>query len=497
MVKRRNMFGSANKYSCSLLVPVTVLFMIMLGGCVTVGPDYSAPDISSPAAWHSQLQKGLASTEVSSRELARWWTTLGDPVLSNLIDRAVTGNLDIKEAKARVYEARARRGLSKADLFPTLDASGSVTRSRSNERESELYSSGFDAGWEIDIFGGTRRSIEAAEADLQASGEDLRDVLVSLTAEVALNYVELRMYQAQLAAAEENLRLQQETYELTQWRCQTGLDDELAVQQARYNLESTRSEIPALRSSVEESKNKIAVLLGKQPGTLGGELETQAPIPVVPLEIAVGIPADMLRRRPDVRKAERELAAQTARIGEATADLYPKFRLAGSIGLESSRSSSLTKSSSSFWSIGPSLSWNIFDAGAIRRNIEVQSALQEQYLAAYEAAILNALEEVENAVVAYAEEQNRRNALSEAVQAAQQAVELSQTKYRAGMIDFATLLDAQRSLLSYQNQLVQSDGTVTSNLVRLYKVLGGGWEAPVAEENNELIHREDKNEEKT
>jgi outer membrane protein TolC len=198
-----------------------------------------------------------------------------------------------------------------------------------------------------------------------------------------------------------------------------------------------------------------------------------------------------------VRKAERELAAQTARIGEATADLYPKFRLAGSIGLESSTSSSLIKSSSSFWSIGPSISWNIFDAGAIRRNIEVQSALQEQYLAAYEAAILNALEEVENAIVAYAEEQNRRNALNEAVQAAQRAVELSRTKYQAGMIDFATLLDAQRSLLSYQNQLVESDGTVTSNLIRLYKVLGGGWETIEVEEKNELINREDKDGEET
>jgi NodT family efflux transporter outer membrane factor (OMF) lipoprotein len=491
------MLGSIEKFSYHLSVYAAIPVIFMMMGCVTVGPDYSAPDISSPAAWHSQLQKGLAGDEVSPRELAQWWATLGDPILSSLVDRAVTGNLDIKEARARVYEARARRGLSKADLFPTLDASGSVTRNRSNEQESEMYSTGFDAGWEIDIFGGTRRSIEAANADLQASGEDLRNVLVSLTAEVALNYVEFRMYQAQLATAEENLLLQQETYELTQWRCKAGLDDELAVQQARYSLESTRSEIPALRSSVEESKNRIAVLLGKQPGSLHREFETQAPIPVVPPEIAVGIPADMLRRRPDVRKAERELAAQTARIGEATADLYPKFRLAGSIGLESSTSSSLIKSSSSFWSIGPSISWNIFDAGAIRRNIEVQSALQEQYLAAYEAAILNALEEVENAIVAYAEEQNRRNALNEAVQAAQRAVELSRTKYQAGMIDFATLLDAQRSLLSYQNQLVESDGTVTSNLIRLYKVLGGGWETIEVEEKNELINREDKDGEET
>jgi len=492
------MNGSIEKYTRLFPVWIVRSFMIMmLAGCAAVGPDYVAPDISSPAAWHSQLKNGLVGEERESRALARWWTTLNDPVLSNLIDRAVTGNLDVREAKARVNEARARRGLSKADMFPTLDASGSVTKSRSNEKESKLYSTAFDAGWELDLFGGVRRSVEAAEADLQASGEDLRDVMVSLAAEVALNYVELRMYQAQLATAEENLNLQQETYELTRWRSQAGLDDELAVQQARYTLESTRSGIPALRGSVEESKNRIAVLLGRQPGMLHKELETQAPIPVIPPEFVVGIPADILRRRPDVRKAERELAAQTARIGAATADLYPKFRLAGSIGLESSTSSDLFKSASKFWSIGPTISRNIFDAGAIRRNIEVQSALQEQYLNAYEATILNALEEVENALVAYAEEQNRRNALNDAVQAARSAAELSRTKYQAGMIDFATLLDTERSLLSYQDQLVQSDGTVASNLVRLYKVLGGGWKAEAAEKESELRDRGNKDEGKT
>ncbi|HOP40873.1 MAG TPA: efflux transporter outer membrane subunit, partial [Geobacteraceae bacterium] len=419
---------------------------------------------------------------------------LNDPVLSGLIDRAVAENLDLREAKSRLREARARRGISGADQFPTLDASGSVSKSHSNEQDSKLYSIGFDAGWELDLFGGVRRSLEAADADLQASREDLRNALVSLTAEVALNYIELRMYQAKLATTEENLVLQQETHELAKWRYEAGLDDELAVHQARYSLENTRSELPTLRNALEESKNRIAVLLGKGPGTLHKELETQTPIPVIPPEIAVGIPADVLRRRPDVRKAERELAAQTARIGVATADLYPKFRLSGAIGLKSGESSSLFTSASQFWSIVPGISWNVFDAGAIRRNIEVQSALQEQYLNAYEAAVLNALEEVENALVAYAEEQNRLNSLNEAVQAAQSAVELSMNKYQAGMIDFTTLLDAQRSLLSYQNQLVQSNGTVASNLVRLYKVLGGGWEASTVGTNTELKYQGDEDE---
>ncbi len=481
---------------CKLPSPVwaaTIFMLMIFAGCAAVGPDYVPPDASSPASWHSRLKNGRVGGEEDSCALARWWTTLNDPVLSSLVDRAVIGNLDLREAKARVREARARRGLSKSEMFPTLDVSGSATKSRSNHEESELYSTAFDAGWELDLFGGVRRAVEAAEADLQAGREDLHNVLVTLTAEVVLNYVELRMYQGQLATTGENLRLQRETYELTQWRYEAGLDDELSVQQARYSMESTRSQIPTLRSAEEESKNRIAVLLGKQPGMLHKELEFQAPIPVAPPEIAVGIPADMLRRRPDVRKAERELAAQTARIGEATADLYPRFKLTGSIGLQSDELSGLFKSTGSFWSIGPGISWNIFDAGAVRRNIEIQSAQQEQYLNAYEAAVLNALEEVENALVAYAEEQNRRNSLNEAVHAAQRAVELSRIKYRAGMIDFVNLLETERSLLSYQNELVQSHGNVASNLVRLYKALGGGWETQATEIENESKDRENDN----
>lgn len=471
-----------------MLFPMLVLIFytnIMLLGCVAVGPDYVQPAISSPDVWHNRLKNGLVNNETDYRMLTRWWGGLKDPVLLSLINRAVTGNLDVKIAQARVREARARRGLSKTDMFPTLDASGSLTKSRSNEQESDLYSMAFDAVWELDIFGKVRRSVEAADADLQASGEDLRNVLVSLTAEVALNYVEFRTYQAQLSTTKENFELQQETYKLTQWRCEAGLDDELPVQQARYNMESTRAQIPALRTSVEESKNRIAVLLGKQPGMLHDELKSSATIPVVSPKIAVGIPADMLRRRPDVRKAERELAAQTARIGVATADLYPQLRLAGSIGLKSEEFSDVIKSASQFWSIGPGISWNIFNAGAVRRNIEIQSALQEQSLRSYEASVLNALEEVENELVAYAEEQNRRGSLYEAVQAAECAVELSRDKYQAGLIDFGDLLDAERSRLSYQNQLIQSDGSVASNLVRLYKVLGGGWNTSADEQGSE------------
>jgi NodT family efflux transporter outer membrane factor (OMF) lipoprotein len=453
-----------------------------------VGPDYVRPDTPVSATWHTELKGGLSGGEMDPQTLAAWWKTLNDPELSRLIDRAVLGNLDLKKALARVREARARRGIAKADLFPTLDATGSATWSRTSKdtgsgKTNDFYAAGFDAGWELDIFGGVRRSVEAAESDLQATQEDLRNILVSLLAEVALNYIDVRTSQVQIAVAEENLEAQSETYQLTQWRCEAGLSDELAVQQARYSLENTRSLIPALRTALEEAMNRIAVLLGEQPGRVHPELEKQEPIPVTPLNAAVGVPADLLRRRPDVRQAERQLAAQTARIGVATADLYPKFTLSGSIGLEALSLTNLSSSGTWTLSGGPRMSWAIFKGGAIRQNIEVQSALQEQYLIAYESAVLSALEEVENALVAYAEVQQRRQSLSEATEAARKAVALAQHKYQAGLTDFNNVLDAQRSLLSFQEQLAQSEGNVTSNLVRLYKALGGGWTSMAADKN--------------
>ena len=476
-------------YKTTLIRPTSwlpvVLAILILTGCATVGPDYVPPDTSVSATWHTQFKGGLTAEEMDPQALAAWWATLNDPELSSLIDRAVLGNLDLKKALARVREARARRGMAKADLFPTLDATGSATWSRTSKdtgtgKTNDLYAASFDAGWELDIFGGVRRSVEAAEADLQATQEDLRNVLVSLLAEVALNYIDVRTSQVLIAVAEANLEAQSETYQLTQWRYEAGLSDELAVQQARYNLENTRSLIPAFRTRLEEAMNRIAVLLGEQPGKVHPELEKREPIPVTPLNVAVGVPADLLRRRPDVRQAERQLAAQTARIGVATADLYPKFTLSGSIGLEALSLSNL--SSSGAWSLsgGPRITWAIFKGGAIRQNIEVQSALQEQALIQYEATILSALEEVENALVAYAEVQQRRQSLSEATQAAQKAVDLAQHRYQAGLTDFNNVLDAQRSLLSFQEQLAQSEGTVTSNLVRLYKALGGGWTSLVS-----------------
>jgi outer membrane protein, multidrug efflux system len=477
------MISSHKKTFLGPLSSVSTAFVcLVLVGCATVGPDYVKPDTSLSTTWQSELKGGLIAEEMNPRTLATWWTTLHDPELSSLIGRAVSGNLDLKKAKARVREARARQGIAKAGLFPTLDAGGSATWTERSSDTSNLYSASFDANWEIDLFGGVRRSVEAAEADVGASREDVRDVLVSLLAEVAVNYIDLRKFQSLLAIAEGNLVSQNETYQLTLWRYQAGLSDELSVQQARYNVEQTRAQLPTLRTGKEEALNRIAVLLGEQPGNVHSLLDQQVPVPVIPRKLAIGVPADVLRNRPDVRRAERELAAQTARIGVATADLYPKLTLSGSIGFETLKMSSLPTSQT--WSLGggPGITWAIFEGGAIRQNIEAQSTLQEQALMKYEAAILTALEDVENALVAYGEEQARRDSLQEAAQAAQKAVELSKYKYQSGLTDFYNVLEAERSLLTFQELLAQSNGTVASNLVRLYKALGGGWTSIASDE---------------
>jgi NodT family efflux transporter outer membrane factor (OMF) lipoprotein len=476
-LQRQSEHSSIRAFRRWLLAAVSAL---LCASCMAVGPDYVRPDPQLSDQWHTHLESGLASGTTDPSDLADWWRTLDDPVLSGLIERAVSGNLTLQEAVARIREARARRSGSRSSLFPAVSSSAAATASdrRSSDGsggQSELYSAGFDAGWEVDIFGGVRRSLEAAEADVAASHEFLRDTLVSLLAEVAVTYVEARTFQTRLDVAWDNLQSQEETYLIVRARYDAGLSSELQVQQALYSLSGTRAGIPNLETGLEQTKNRLAVLLGLTPGQVHAELEPHRPIPVTPATVAVGIPADIVRQRPDIRRAERLLAAQSARIGVATAQLYPSIRLSGSIGLEALSVSDLVNSPTRFWKIGPGISWPIFDAGAIRADIAVQTATQEQALLQYEQAVLAALEEVENSLTAYANETFRRQSLLTALLAAQQAALLAQDQYKAGVVSFSEVLEAQRSTLSFEDQLAQSDGGVTTHLIRLYKSLGGGW----------------------
>ncbi|MDT8272737.1 MAG: efflux transporter outer membrane subunit, partial [Desulfomonilia bacterium] len=325
------------------LVVSRVLWFILMAsvaGCAIVGQDHVRPELDLSDTWNTQINMGLSRSEPDPQDLAAWWRTIEDPALDTLIEIAIEHNLDLKSSLARLRQARAARTLASSSLFPAINASGSASRSSSGSDSGSgsartRYVAGFDAGWEIDLFGGVRRSVEAAEADLQARLEQGNDVLVSLTAEVALNYLELRMYQARLSVAQRNLEIQEEIFQLEEFRLLSGLSDELTVAQARATMENTRAGIPTLHTQIAQTRNRISVLLGEQPGVLPEALNVVTPLPSLPIEVATGVPADILRRRPDVRQAEQELAAQTARVGVAQADLYPKFTLVGSIGYES------------------------------------------------------------------------------------------------------------------------------------------------------------------
>jgi NodT family efflux transporter outer membrane factor (OMF) lipoprotein len=360
-----------------------------------------------------------------------------------------------------------------------VDASASAARSKSSAQSGsgttrELYSAGFDASWELDVFGGLRRGAEAAQADLEASVEDLRDTRVSLLAEVVLNYVDLRTAESRLAKAEANLRSSSETYDLARWRNQAGLVSALDVAQARTELESVRASLPALHTAIAGAQNRLAVLLGVAPGELKTRLSPTAAIPLADRSIAVGIPADILRQRPDVRAAERRLAAQTARLGEAEAARYPSFRLSGSLGLEALTLGGLADGAQTR-SLLAGITAPIFDAGRIRANIGIQDALLEQARLSYRAAVMNALEEVENALVAVNNTDQRRGRLARAVDSAHEALQIAEYQYASGLADFLNVLNSQRTLLSLEDQLANSTGELASAQIQLYKALGGGW----------------------
>jgi NodT family efflux transporter outer membrane factor (OMF) lipoprotein len=452
----------------------------LISACATVGPNYSAPEMKTPPAWQKGVSGVTAEKKADEEILAKWWTAFNDPLLSSLMERAVAGNLNLKQALNNVRQARIQRGITDTDRFPSVNATGSTGRNYSKDFKGDFngtnsFRAGVDATWELDIFGGVKRSIEAADANIEATQESYRDVLVSLLAEVAGNYIDVRSYQSRLLVAESNLKSQEETYNITRWRFQAGLITELDVENSAKILEQTRSLIPSLKSGLEQAKNRIAVLLGSEPGAVDTELDEYKPLPTAPELIAVGIPADLLRRRPDLRQAERNLAAQTARIGVAESDRYPKISLSGNIGLSALTLGKLFNTDSLSTGVASGISWPVYQAGRIAKNIELQWAIQEQQLTVYKAALLTALQDVENALTAYSYEQTRRESLSKEVQFAQHAADISRSQYSAGLIDFQAVLETETSLLTAQDQLAQSDALVISDLVSLYKALGGGW----------------------
>jgi len=445
---------------------------VLLAGCA-VGPDYKPPQTPTPKAWATQAAGPESPTPAS---LAQWWTAFGDPVLTSLVERAVQSNLDVKLAASRVRQARAARGVAASAFGPGLNASAAYSRNQNGTASSaNTYQAGFDAAWELDLFGATRRSVEAADAEITAAVENQRDALVTLAAEVARNYVELRASQQQLAIAQRNLKTQQRTLELTRQRFESGFVSGLDVADATAQVAATLAEIPQIESAARQSVYAISVLLGQPPAALLEELSAAADIPSAPPGVPAGLPSDLLRRRPDIRSAEASLHAATAQIGVATADLFPKLTLSGALGWQSDDTHSLFRESSRSWSIGPSISWPIFQSGRILSNIEVQKALQEQSFISYQQTVLNALQEVENALIASSKEQERRKALIEAAAASQKSLDLATQLYSQGQTDFLNVLVSQRSLFSAEQALVQNTKNISTNLVALYKALGGGW----------------------
>jgi multidrug efflux system outer membrane protein len=478
---------------CLLLIAMALL-IVTVAGC-TVGPNYRPPVMTLPAHWDGidAVAKTVASPQ-SETDLAQWWQSFDDPLLNQIVAQALSSNLDEKIALARIREERAYLVMSRAGLFPSIDMSGSYTRQRYSAntpfgefpqivpREENMFEAGFDASWELDVFGGIRRGVEASKADLAASIENSRDVRVSLLAEAACDYVAVRALERRLQIARANLRDQNDSLKLARARFEQGFAPELDVFQARSLLETTQAQVPELESELAQTVHRIGVLLGREPDALQAQLSDMAPIPGIadPDAIAVRIPAalpsDLLRRRPDIRAAEREVAAATARVGVATADLYPKFSITGTAGLESISASDFFFGTSRMWSVGPTMTWPIFEGGKIRAYIEVRNAQQEQALLSYRKTVLIALAEVEDALVAYAKERTRHQALSASAEDFKRSAILARDRYEEGYDTYLDVLEAQRSLYGAQDSLAQSDQQIIDDLIAIYKALGGGWQ---------------------
>ena len=445
---------------------------LALTGCASLTARQQAlPAVAVPAQWSAS-----APTPSSPSTLANWWQRYDDPQLTTLVTQALQANTTVRSAQAALAQARALRDVQDANLGPSLGASASAQRNKTgNAPAGSRYQAGFDASWEPDVFGGKRAGLSAAEAEAQASQASLGDTQVSVAAEVAVSYVQLRGLQARLDIARRNLAAQQETLQITDWRVQAGLATSLELAQARTATEQTRAQIPSLETSVAQTEHALAVLTGQPPTALHEQLTAAAPVPMPPGELALSIPAQTLRQRPDVRVAEQQISAALARVSQADAARYPSFNLSGSVGLSALALSGLTGGGSVVSALLGSVSVPLFDGGAAKAQVRSQEAALEKARVNYQAVVLNALQEVEDALVALRGNRERLQRLQNASESAQQAALLANQRYSSGLVDFQTVLETQRSLLSTQDSLAATQAELSADHVRLYKALGGGW----------------------
>jgi len=457
---------------------------LVLAGCAggpKVGPNYKAPQISVSQEFENTAQPGVST----NAPMVDWWTNFNDPKLNDLIAVALVKNHDLRIALANLREARALRQATRFDLLPVPNVDASYQRTRLSQaaaplvpgvgRTYDLFDAGFDATWELDIFGGVRRRLQARNAEVQAFEASLADTRISLISEVARNYFELRGAQNELDVARRNAENQAQTLQITDARLEGGRGTELDVARAKAQLNSTLAIIPPLESVVARSAHRLAVLTGRQPGELVSELTAPEPLPILPAMINIGNPGELLRRRADIRGAERNLAAATAQIGVAVADLFPRVTFNGNIGVEAATFAGLGRVGSDTWSFGPHITWAILDLGHVRARIKASDARAEGLLASYERTVLIALEEAENALVDFGREQARLNYLRESVRASELAAKLAHERFDNGAADFLTVLDAERALLLAQEQEARSESQTATSLVAVYKSLGGGW----------------------
>jgi len=482
-----------SKAGAATTVIMVFLIIVFSPGCAPVGPNYQKPDIKTPDAWHEAISREMAKQ--SGASLQTWWKIFDDPILNDLIEKARQSNLNLKIALSGIAASRARLGIVSGRELPNANVFGAASRFKHSDNGpleqlappngfdgQNMFAVGVDALWEIDVFGRIRRQVEAAGAEYQASIEDYRDVMVTLFAEVALTYVDIRSCQRQIQCAEANAATQRKMLELTRARYETGISSKLDMAQALSNLSNTEAAIPPFRIHLNSVINRLAVFLDMDTETLHAKLGKSAPIPLAREGIGIGVPADLLRQRPDIRMAEKELAAQTALIGAATAELYPRFAISGFFGLETGSFSDLGGGSSLAWGIRSPVKWNFFSGGKTRSNIAFHKEIAQQDLFKYKNTVLRAMEEVKNAIVAHSQEKIRRNWLLAAVAATREAVDLVVVQYETGLTDFNNVLVTQKSLFNQQDELVVSQAKVVLNLIRLYKALGGGW--PVENESD-------------